>query len=269
LTNVAQEGRRLLDEAQQGTIAIGSAPKEALDAALAKADRYLASPSGKAGRESGFGDILPLIVILLVSAVLAFFWEALSRFRAPRPKLPMPPMLQWSEPKDARYMFRALRSVRQIVAARLLGRTIVFLVGFGFTFVLLFGGGTVLVAEQGPLHFAKEVVFISTIFGLLAAFLVPLALRRFGSTKAKARRVRLLASEVRCGLDGGIEKRWKYRDLAGWSVVERSFRGNPLRVLSLKLRDGKTAAMGLAEAITRDHLAQAFNEKGVPEVAIG
>ncbi len=57
-----------------------------------------------------------------------------------------------------------------------------------------------------------------------------------------------------------------YRQLCGWTVIEREFKGRILQILLLRLVKGRarSQAIALPDASVRDQVVQILNDKQVP-----
>ncbi|HLJ11947.1 MAG TPA: hypothetical protein VKU82_12195 [Planctomycetaceae bacterium] len=69
-------------------------------------------------------------------------------------------------------------------------------------------------------------------------------------------------------LPSGQEFSWNYRQLCGWAVIERQFRGRPLQILLLRrLEKGQACdeAIALPDATIRDQVLQILKDRQVPQ----
>lgn len=65
----------------------------------------------------------------------------------------------------------------------------------------------------------------------------------------------------------GQELSWNYRQLCGWALIERQFKGRPLEILLLRLEKGRACdeAIALPDATVRDQVLQILMDRQVPQ----
>jgi hypothetical protein len=76
--------------------------------------------------------------------------------------------------------------------------------------------------------------------------------------------VKLYEDSLTSRIPNGQSATWRYRDFAGWAIVERQFEGLRLRLLLLKGRN-RVIEWGLSDSVTREQLAQLLRDKQIPE----
>ena len=70
-------------------------------------------------------------------------------------------------------------------------------------------------------------------------------------------------------LPNGQQFHWNYRQICGWTVIEKPFKGHILQILLLKWQEkGRTGSVAIAlpDAAVRDQVVQILNEKQLPQM---